>query len=65
MPETAPEKGTAAAAAVSVMPGAFGKHTTLNMFRWVHEKATMAMSIFRNITPESFRKHSNRNRRSA
>ena len=38
MPETAPEKGTAEAAAVSVMPGAFGKHTTLNMFRWVHEK---------------------------
>lgn len=38
MPEEAPEEGTAAQAAVSVMPGAFGKHTTLNMFRWVHEK---------------------------
>lgn len=38
MPEEAPEDGSAAAAAVSVMPGAFGKWTTLNMFRWVHEK---------------------------
>ena len=38
MPEDAPEDGTAAQAAVSQMPGAFGKHTTLNMFRWVHEK---------------------------
>ena len=38
MPDDAPEGGTAAAAAVSVMPGAFGKHTTLNVFRWVHEK---------------------------
>lgn len=38
MPEEAPEDGTAAEAAVSVMPGAFGKYTTLNMFRWVHEK---------------------------
>ena len=38
MPDDAPEGGTAAAAAVSVMPGAFGKHTTLNMLRWVHEK---------------------------
>lgn len=38
MPETAPESGTAAETAVSVMPGAFGKGTTLNMFRWVREK---------------------------
>lgn len=38
MPEAAPEEGTAAQAAVSTMPGAFGKHTTLNMFRWVQEK---------------------------
>lgn len=38
LPEDAPADGTAAQAAVSVMPGAFGKHTTLNMFRWVHEK---------------------------
>ena len=38
MPETAPEDGTAVQAAVSTMPGAFGKWTFLNMFRWVHEK---------------------------
>lgn len=38
MPDQPPETGTAAQAAVSVMPGAFGKHTTLNMFRWVREK---------------------------
>jgi thioredoxin-related protein len=37
MPETAPE-GTAASAAVAVMPGAFGKGTTRNMFSWVLEK---------------------------
>ena len=38
LPEDAPGEGTAAQAAVSVMPGAFGRHTTLNMFRWVREK---------------------------
>lgn len=38
MPEDAPEGGTAAEAAVSVMPGAFGKLTTLHMFQWVREK---------------------------
>jgi thioredoxin-related protein len=38
MPEDAPEDGTAAAAAVSTIPGAFGKYTTLHMFQWVHEK---------------------------
>ena len=38
MPEEAPESGTAAEASVSTMPGAFGKWTTLNMFRWVHAK---------------------------
>ena len=38
MPETAPDGGTAGEASVSTMPGAFGKWTTLNMFRWVHAK---------------------------
>lgn len=37
MPEDAPETGTAAQAAVSQMPGAFGKHTTLHMFQWISE----------------------------
>ena len=38
LPEEAPEDGTVADAAVQVMPGAFGKWTTLDMFRWVREK---------------------------
>ncbi len=38
LPEEAPEGGTAAQAAVATMPGAFGKWTFLNMFRWVNEK---------------------------
>lgn len=38
LPEVIPEGKNAAQAAVVTMPGAFGKHTFLNMFRWVHEK---------------------------
>lgn len=38
MPDRLPEDGTAAEAAVSVMPGAFSKWTTLHMFQWVAEK---------------------------
>ena len=38
MPDELPESGTAAQAAVSQMPGAFGKFTTLHMFQWVSEK---------------------------
>mgnify|MGYP005845734373 CR=1 FL=1 len=38
MPEEVPEGGTAAEAAVAVMPGAFGKLTTRNLLRWVLEK---------------------------
>jgi len=38
LPEAAPGEGTAAEAAVQTMPGAFGKWTTLDMFRWVREK---------------------------
>ncbi|RST84394.1 thioredoxin [Aquibium carbonis] len=38
LPEVAPEGGTAAQAAVATMPGAFGKWTFLNMFKWVNEK---------------------------
>ena len=38
MPEKAPENGTAAEAAVATMPGAFGKFTSLNLFRWVRAK---------------------------
>jgi thioredoxin-related protein len=38
LPEEAPEGMTAAEAAVATMPGAFGKWTFLNMFKWVAEK---------------------------
>lgn len=38
LPEEAPDGATVAEAAVATMPGAFGKWTFLNMFRWVREK---------------------------
>ncbi|MEP3437480.1 MAG: thioredoxin family protein [Hoeflea sp.] len=38
LPENAPEGMTVAEAAVATMPGAFGKWTFLNMFKWVSEK---------------------------
>jgi len=38
LPEEAPDGQTVAQAAVATMPGAFGKWTFLNMFRWVNEK---------------------------
>lgn len=38
LPEEAPEGVSVVDAAVATMPGAFGKWTFLNMFRWVREK---------------------------
>ncbi len=38
LPEEKPEGKTVAQAAVAIMPGAFGKLTFLNMFKWVREK---------------------------
>lgn len=38
LPEEAPEGMNVQQAAVQIMPGAFGKWTFLNMFRWVREK---------------------------
>lgn len=38
LPEDVPEGMTVAEAAVATMPGAFGKWTFLNMFKWVAEK---------------------------
>lgn len=38
LPEEAPADSTVSEAAVATMPGAFGKWTFLNMFRWVQEK---------------------------
>ena len=38
LPEAAPEDTTVREAAVEIMPGAFGKWTVLDMFRWVKMK---------------------------
>lgn len=38
LPDDVPEGKNVADAAVAVMPGAFGKWTFLNMFKWVEEK---------------------------
>ncbi len=38
MPEDAPKDMDTSRAAVSIMPGAFGKGTTLDMFKWVKAK---------------------------
>jgi thioredoxin-related protein len=38
LPEEVADDSTVARAAVQMMPGAFGKWTTLDMFRWVSEK---------------------------
>lgn len=38
LPEDVPEDATAIEAAVAVMPGAFSKGTTLDLFTWVNEK---------------------------
>ena len=46
MPEEAPESGTAAEAAVAVMPGAFGKWTVLNMLTWVRERGYESDEVF-------------------
>ncbi len=38
LPDEVPEAVDTKEAAVAIMPGAFGKWTFLNMFKWVHEK---------------------------
>ena len=38
LPEEVPEGQNALEASVAIMPGAFGKGTTLDMFTWVAEK---------------------------
>lgn len=55
MPEELTDVKTASQAAVSVMPGAFGKHTTLNMFRWVHEKGYDGDEHFQKYHARRFR----------
>lgn len=38
LPNELPTEGTAAQAAVEILPGAFGKGTTMSMLRWVSEE---------------------------
>ena len=38
LPEEAPDDVTVSEAAVQTMPGAFGKWTVLDMFKWIREK---------------------------
>ncbi|MFT7574740.1 MAG: hypothetical protein ACI9XZ_001110 [Alphaproteobacteria bacterium] len=38
LPDKTPKGKTAKQAAVMVMPGAFGRYTTLHAFKWVKEK---------------------------
>ena len=45
MPEIVADDATAPEVAVAVMPGAFGKGTTLDMFTWVHEKRYEDQSV--------------------
>ena len=46
LPEDVPANGTVASASVARMPGAFGKGTTRNLFRWVHEKGYLSDEPF-------------------
>ncbi|MFY0614606.1 MAG: thioredoxin family protein [Hyphomicrobiaceae bacterium] len=46
LPEVAPKGKTAKQAAVMVMPGAFGRSTTLHMFQWVREKGYLKEEPF-------------------
>ena len=59
MPEEAPESGTAAQAAVSQMPGAFGKSTTLHMFQWVAEKGYEGEEHFQKYHARKFNARQN------
>jgi len=57
LPETLPEDGKSAAqAAVATMPGAFGKWTFLNMFRWVNEKGYAGEEHFQKYHARIIRK---------
>lgn len=46
LPEQAPKAKSAKESAVMVMPGAFGRYTTLHMFQWVKEKGYLGEEPF-------------------
>ena len=56
MPDTIDNMIDAGSAAVETMPGAFGKWTTLNMFRWVHEKGYETDEHFQSYHARIFNK---------
>jgi thioredoxin-related protein len=56
--DTAPESGPATGAVVQTMPGAFGKWTSLNMFRWVREKGYEGEEHFQKYHAREFLKQS-------
>jgi len=60
MPEAVPDEGTAAAAAVASMPGAFGKWTTLNMFAWVRGNGYAGEEHFQKYHARRFQEQSKR-----
>lgn len=53
-PETVPEDRTASKAAVVQMPGAFGRHTTLNLLTWVVEKGYESGESFQKYHARKF-----------
>lgn len=59
LPETVPEGQSAAQAAVAVMPGAFGRHTTFDMFNWVIEKGYDGDESFQKYHARKFEEASN------
>lgn len=46
LPDDVPASGSAKDVAVAVMPGAFGRMTSLHMFQWVHEKGYLTDEHF-------------------
>lgn len=57
-PEDVPENATAMSAAVATMPGAFGRHTTFNMFNWVVEKGYDGEETFQRYHARKFAEQS-------
>lgn len=53
-PETVPEDMAANKAAVVQMPGAFGRHTTLNLLKWVVEKGYEGEESFQKYHARKF-----------
>ena len=54
LPEDAPKEKTVKDAAVLVMPGAFGHHTTLHAFQWVKEKGYLGDEPFQKYHARKF-----------